>query len=102
MIPLLGDEIEVLLDDRSERAPRERNDLRDHHAAVSVRDRGMGVEPHEQREIFQNNQGNFEEIRKQRDALSKAKMEKVNAILTADQRAQWQQMKAEHKQHDKE
>jgi Spy/CpxP family protein refolding chaperone len=49
----------------------------------------------ESREVFQNNQGNFEEVRKQLDALRKSKMEKVTALLTAEQKATWKELTGE-------
>jgi hypothetical protein len=49
----------------------------------------------EARDIRQNNQGNFEEIRKQSSALQKSKMEKVNALLSADQKSTWKDITGE-------
>jgi hypothetical protein len=49
----------------------------------------------EAQEIRQNTQGDFAEMRKQMDALNKAKMDKVTALLTADQKKTWKEMTGE-------
>jgi hypothetical protein len=46
----------------------------------------------EQREIFQNAQGNFEEARKQLTTMRKQKMDKAMAALTDDQKSTWKDM----------
>jgi Spy/CpxP family protein refolding chaperone len=49
----------------------------------------------ESREIFQSNQDNREEAMKQMTALRKSKMDKVSALLTADQKKTWKEMTGE-------
>jgi Spy/CpxP family protein refolding chaperone len=49
----------------------------------------------ESREIMQNNPGNFEEARKQLEHLRKAKMDKVMALLTPDQKKTWKELTGE-------
>jgi hypothetical protein len=46
-------------------------------------------------EIMQNNQGNFQEIRKQSEALRKQKTEKALALLTSEQSKTWKEMTGE-------
>lgn len=49
----------------------------------------------EAREIFQNNQGNFQESRKQLEALRKSKMDKALALLNDDQKKTWKELTGE-------
>lgn len=49
----------------------------------------------EAREIFQANQGNFQEGRKQLEALRKTKMEKAVALFNDDQKKTWKELTGE-------
>lgn len=49
----------------------------------------------ESRDIREKNQGDFQEIMKQMNALNKAKMEKVIALLTDDQKKTWKELTGE-------
>jgi Spy/CpxP family protein refolding chaperone len=47
----------------------------------------------DQREIFQNSQGNFQEAREKTQALTKETMTKIEAVLTAEQKATLKELK---------
>jgi hypothetical protein len=49
----------------------------------------------ESREIFQSNQGNFEEARKQLEPLRKAKFDKVMSLLNSDQKQTYKELTGE-------
>jgi hypothetical protein len=47
------------------------------------------------REVFQKNQGNFEEARKEMATLRKESMDKATALLSADQKMTWKELTGE-------